>query len=314
MYRYLLRRLMTLALSLIVISILIFVVMRIIPGDPAQIILGTDADENSLAVLRDKLGLTGPIYVQYVRWVQGVLTGRLGESVRYREPISQLIVSRFAVTGPLAVMAMLFAVAAGIPAAVYSAYRKNKLGDYLLMMFSQVGLAVPAFWMGILLMLVFGVRLGWLPAGGFIPWSESFLGAVKSLLLPAVALGLICAASIARLGRSALLNVMAQDYIRTARSKGISERSVLYRHALRNALIPLGTVIGMQFASLLAGTIVIESVFYLPGLGRFAFMAIGMRDLPVVQDIVLFITALIVVTNFLVDVSYALLDPRIRLE
>jgi len=314
MHKFLLRRLFMLLISLFLISIMIFAVMRAIPGDPAQIILGTDATPEALEVLRERLHLNGPIYVQYAKWMGGVLTGNLGVSVRYEESIGRLIVSRLSVTAPLAVMAMIFAVSLGIPAAVFSATHRNRLGDYTVMTLSQIGLAVPAFWLGILLMLLFSVKLRWLPAGGFSPWSDGALKSLRSLLLPAFSLGVICAASIARLGRSALLNVLGQDYIRTAYSKGVSGRVVLYKHALRNAFIPLSTVIGMQFAALLAGTIVIESVFYLPGLGRFAFMAIGMRDLPVIQDIVLFIAALVVMMNFLVDVSYALLDPRIRLE
>jgi len=182
------------------------------------------------------------------------------------------------------------------------------------MLLSQVGLAVPAFWLGILLILVFAVRLGWLSSGGFVPWSESALGAVRSLFLPALALGAIRAAVVARLSRAAMLDVLHQDYLRTARGKGLSERVVLWKHALRNALLPVVTSVGMQFAALLAGTIIIENVFYLPGLGRFAFQAISQRDLPVVQDIVLLIAALVVGVNLLVDLGCALLDPRVRLE
>jgi len=311
---YVVRRLLALVASLVLISILIFVVLRVIPGDPAQIMLGTEADAETLAVLRTELGLDRPLPVQYGNWMWGLLTGNLGVSYRYRVGIAELIGSRLAVTAPLGLFAMLVAVVVGIPVGLYAATHRNRPGDYGVMVFSQIGLALPAFWFGILLMLVFAVRLHWFTAGGFSPWSKGFFPAIRSLVLPACALGVVRAAVIARLTRSALLEVLSQDYIRTARSKGLLERIVLYRHALRNALVPIITIIGMEFAALLAGTIIIENVFYLPGLGRFVFQAISQRDLLVVQDIVLLIAAMVVVMNLLVDLTYAALDPRIRLE
>jgi peptide/nickel transport system permease protein len=285
-----------LIVALVLISLLVFLAIRVVPGDPAQIMLGTEADPASLHALRERLGLNEPFYVQYGTWINGLLTGRLGESIRYGTPIGELIVSRFAVTGPLALLAIVIALGLGIPLGIFAATHRNRLGDYGVMAFAQLGLAVPAFWAGILLMLLFSVQLRWFPAGGFIPWSKSVGGALRSIFLPALSLGVIHAAVIARLTRSTLLEVMGEDYIRTARGKGLVERIVLYKHALRNALIPIITVLGLQFASLLGGTIVIENVFYLPGLGRLAYQAINTRDLPVVQDVVLLIT------------------PRIRLE
>jgi len=314
MLTYTIRRLISLAISLVLISLLIFTVMRIIPGDPAQMMLGTEAEPETLEILRDKLGLDEPLIVQYLSWARGVLTGNLGDSLRYNVPISALISSRLLVTAPLAGIAILLSILLGVPTGLYAGTHRNQMGDYGVMIFSQIGLAVPAFWFGILLMLIFAVQLHWFPAGGFIPWTRSVSGAFKSLILPAIALGIIRAAVIARLSRSALLEVLHQDYIRTARSKGLVEHIILYKHALRNALIPIITIVGMQFAALLAGTIIIENVFYLPGLGRLAFQAISQRDLPVVQDIVLLIAVMVVGMNLLVDLTYVLLDPRIRLE
>jgi len=314
MIAYVFRRLLSLIVSCFLISILVFVVMHAIPGDPAQIMLGTEADPATLSALRAQLGLDRPLYVQYGAWVSGILTGQLGQSLRYHVPISSLISSRLAVTVPLAFLAMLIAVVIGLPTGLYAATHRNGPGDYGVIALSQAGLSIPSFWLGILLMLVFSVRLRWLPAGGFVPWSESFGGAIQSLLLPAAALGLIRGAVVARLSRSSLLDVLGRDFVRTARGKGVSEWGVLWKHALRNALIPIVTVVGMQFATLLAGAIIIENVFYLPGLGRLAFQAIGQRDLPVVQDIVVLVAVLVVGMNLIVDLAYALLDPRIRLE
>ncbi len=314
MIAYLFRRLLSLIVSCFLISVLVFLVMHVIPGDPAQIMLGTEADPDTLSALRAQLGLDRPLHVQYGAWVRGILTGHLGQSLRYHVPISGLILSRLEVTVPLAFLAMLIAVVIGLPAGLYAATHRSGPGDYGVIAVSQVGLSIPSFWLGILLMLVFCTTLRWLPAGGFLPWSESILGALRSLLLPALALGLIRGAVVARLSRSSLLDVLGRDYIRTARGKGVREIAVLWKHALRNALIPIVTVIGMQFSTLLAGAIIIENVFYLPGLGRLLFQSIGQRDLPVVQDIVVLMAVLVVGMNLIIDLAYAMLDPRIRLE
>lgn len=314
MAAYLVRRFIGFLAALVLVSLLVFLAIRVIPGDTAQIILGTDADPSSLSALRERLGLNESLYVQYTTWIKNLLTGRLGESIRYGKPIGELIASRFAVTGPLALLAIVIALLLGIPLGIFAATHRNRLGDYGVMAFSQLGLAVPAFWAGILLMLLFSVKLRWFPAGGFIPWSKSVWGALRSIFLPSFSLGVIHAAVIVRLTRSTLLEVLGEDYIRTARGKGLVERIVLYKHALRNALIPIITLVGLQFASLLGGTIIIENVFYLPGLGRLAYQAISARDLPVVQDVVLLITVLVVGLSVLVDAAYVLLDPRIRLE
>jgi peptide/nickel transport system permease protein len=309
---YLLKRVIILLATLFLVSGAIFIVLRVIPGDPAQLILGIQATPETLHELRHKLGLDLPLPFQYTNWIGGLFRGDLGRSITYDIPITSLIVSRLQVTVPLAILSILLAVVFSIPLGVYAALHRNRPGDYGVMVFSQIGLAIPAFWAGILLILLFAVELRWFSAGGFKAWMESPWGALKSLLLPALSLGLIRAAVLARLTRSCMLEVMGEDYIRTARSKGLTEKIVVYKHAFRNALIPVVTIVGLQMGELLAGAIVIENVFNLPGLGRLVFLAIGQRDLPVVQGVSLLIAFLIVVVNFAVDVIYGVVDPRIR--
>ncbi len=314
MTAYLIKRLIVLILTLLLVSIVIFVVMRIIPGDPAQIILGLQATPEAVAALREQLGLDRPLIVQYVSWIGHLLRGDMGLSINYGVPIAGLVIQRLAVTGPLTLMAVLLSVVISIPMGIYASIHQNRPGDYGVMVFSQIGLAIPAFWAGLLLILLFAVHLHWFASGGFPGWSKSFWGSLKSLLLPAVALGLIRAAVLTRLTRSSLLEVLREDYVRTARSKGLKERAVIYKHAFRNAVIPVLTILGLQIGQLMAGAIIIEQVFFLPGLGRLVYLAINQRDLPVVQAVVLFIACVIVIVNFLVDLTYAFLDPRIRLE
>ncbi len=312
MASFILKRILIFLATLFLVSGAIFIVLHVIPGDPAQIILGIQATPENLQELRHKMGLDLPLAVQFGGWVLAVFRGDFGRSITYDLPISTLIGSCLQVTIPLAVLSILFAVVFSIPLGIYAALRHNKLGDYGVMVFSQIGLAVPAFWAGILLILLFAVTLHWFSAGGFKPWVESPWGALKSLLLPALSLGLIRAAVLARLVRSCMLEALGEDYIRTARAKGLTEKVVVYKHALRNVLIPVVTILGLQLGELLAGAIVIENVFHLPGLGRLIFLAIGQRDLPVVQGVSLLIAALIVTINFFIDVLYGVLDPRLR--
>ncbi len=314
MTTYLIKRLIILILTLLLVSIVIFVVMRIIPGDPAQIILGLQATPEAVTALREQLGLNRPLTVQYFSWIGELLRGNMGRSITYGVPITDLVIQRLAVTGPLTLIAVLLSVVVSIPLGIYASTHQNQPGDYGVMIFSQIGLAIPAFWAGLLLILLFAVHLHWFSSGGFPGWSKSFWGSIKSLLLPATALGFIRAAVLARLTRSSLLEVLREDYVRTARSKGLGERVVIYKHAFRNAVIPVLTILGLQIGQLMAGAIIIEQVFFLPGLGRLVYLAINQRDLPVVQAVVLFIASIIVIVNFLVDLMYVLLDPRIRLE
>lgn len=314
MLRYVLKRGFVFVTTLVLVSMTIFAVLMVIPGDPAQIILGIHATPETLALLRHKLGLDRPVLIQYLAYMKNLCRGDLGQSIVYDVPIRSLILSRLQVTLPLALLSMFFAVLLSIPLGIYSATHRNRLGDYGVMIFSQLGLAVPAFWAGILLILLFAVTLHWLPAGGFPFWAEDPLKALKSLLLPSLALGWVRAAVLTRMTRSSMLEILAEDYIRTARSKGLAETVITYKHAFRNAIIPVVTIIGLQAGDLLAGAVIIENVFQLPGVGRLVFEAIGQRDLPVVQSVVLSIATMIIAINFLTDMVYGLLDPRIRHE
>ncbi len=301
-------------ITLVLTSFIIFLVLMVIPGDPAQIILGIHATSESLHSLRKQLGLDQPIGIQYLNYMKGFFTGDLGRSITYDVPVTSLILQRLQVTLPLAILSILFAILLSIPSGIYASLHRNRPWDYGVRVLSQIGLAVPAFWAGILLILLFAVTLHWLPAGGFQSWKINPIGTLKSLLLPALSLGFVRAAVLARMTRSSMLEVLGEDFIRTARSKGLPKRMVVYKHAFRNAIIPVVTLIGLQIGDLLAGAIIIENVFHLPGLGRMVFEAIGQRDLPVIQGVVLLIAIVIVVINFLVDLAYRYLDPRIRYE
>lgn len=314
MTRYLIKKLITLLILLFLVSITVYSVLFVLPGDPAQIILGINATPETLANLRAELGLDKSFWAQYTDWMGNLLTGRGSWSINYDMPVYDLIISRLAVTGPLALLAMVFAVVISIPLGIYAARHQNRPGDVSVMFFTQLGLATPEFWLGILLILLFSVQWGLFSAGGFPGWSVDFWGSIKALLLPSFALGVIRASILTRLTRSSMLDVLGEDYVRTARAKGLKERTVIYVHALRNALIPVLTILGLQLGQLMAGAIIIENVFYLPGLGRLVFQAIGQRDLPVVREIVLFMAAAVVLVNFIVDLTYSSLDPRIRLE
>ena len=314
MPRYFLKKLITLLILLFLVSITVYSVLFVLPGDPAQIILGINATPETLANLRAELGLDKSFLAQYTDWMGNLLTGRGSWSINYDMPVYDLIISRLAVTGPLALLAMVFGIVISIPLGIYAARHQNRPGDVSVMFFTQLGLATPEFWLGILLILLFSVHWGVFAAGGFPGWSVDFWGSVKALLLPSFALGVIRASILTRLTRSSMLDVLREDYVRTARAKGLKERTVIYIHALRNALIPVLTILGLQLGQLMAGAIIIENVFYLPGLGRLVFQAIGQRDLPVVREIVLFMAAAVVLVNFIVDLTYSSLDPRIRME
>ncbi|CAB1068380.1 ABC transporter, permease protein 1 (cluster 5, nickel/peptides/opines) [Olavius algarvensis Delta 1 endosymbiont] len=314
MTRYLVKKLITLIVLLFLVSITVFSVLFVLPGDPAQIILGINATPEALANLRAELGLDKSFLDQYTNWIGNLLLGRSQQSINYKMPVYELIVDSLAVTGPMAFIAMLFALVISLPLGIYAARHQNQTGDVTVMFGTQLGLATPEFWFGILLTLLFSVQLGWFSAGGFPGWGKDFWGSVKALLLPSFALGVIRASILTRLTRSSMLEVLREDYVRTARAKGLRERTVIYVHALRNALVPILTIMGLQLGQLLAGAIIIENVFFLPGMGRLVFNAIGQRDLPVVRDIVLFMAAAVVVVNFIVDIAYAYIDPRIQHE
>ena len=316
MLPFLLRRLATFFATLAVASVVVFAVLELLPGNAAQVMLGDTATAESIAALNAKLGLDQPALTRYTRWLGGLLSGHTANSLSYDTPTAELIAERLRVSLPLAVMSMALTVALALAVGVYAAARHRRAGDVVVMALSQLGIAVPSFWFAILLILVFAVKLQWLSAGGFPGWSEDDGGGLwpglKALLLPALALALVQAAILARVTRSAVLDVMREDFVRTARAKGLTRRQALWRHVLRNAMIPVLTVAGLQFANLITGTIVVENVFVLPGIGRLVFQAISNRDLVVVRDVVMLLAAVVVLVNFAVDVAVALIDPRLR--
>ncbi|WP_299843279.1 ABC transporter permease [uncultured Paracoccus sp.] len=311
MLRYVIRRLIVLGVSLAVASALIFSVVELVPGDPASFMLGTGAQPETVAALRQQMGLDQPLPLRYAQWIGGILQGDFGQSFTYKTPIAGMIADRMQVSLPLALMALALSTLIAFPVGLYAAARRGRAGDAAVMGATQIGIALPNFWFAMLLVLLFAVKLQWLPAGGFSGWGDP-LAALRSLLLPAIALALPQAAILARVLRSALIETQEQDYIRTARAKGLTRGQTLRRHALRNALIPVLTILGMQFSFLLAGAIIIENVFYLPGLGRMIFQAITQRDLIVVQSAVLVLVFAVIAVTFLVDLAYAAVDPRLR--
>ncbi|TCD15002.1 ABC transporter permease [Oricola cellulosilytica] len=309
---YALRRLFLVSITLLVASIVVFAVLEIVPGDPARLMLGINATEDAVAALRLQMGLDKPLVTRYFSWIGGMLTGDFGRSYTYSVPVMELVRERMVVSLPLALLALILSTTIAIPVGIFSAARRGTSADAGVMAATQVGIAIPNFWFALLLVYLFAVTFRLVPAGGFPGWDAGLGPALASLVLPAIALALPQAAILSRVTRSALLDVMSEDYIRTARAKGLPANTVLWRHALRNALIPVLTILGLQFAFLLAGTIIIENVFYLPGLGRLVFQAITQRDLIVVESVVVLLVATVIVVNFLVDLAYGWADPRLR--
>ncbi|MHA6642058.1 ABC transporter permease [Mesorhizobium sp. A623] len=312
MTTYFLQRLAIALATLILASMVVFAVLEIIPGDPARLMLGMNASADQVEMLRNQMGLNAPILVRYLHWASGMLTLDFGTSYTYSVPVIDLVAERAVVSLPLALIALALAAAIALPVGLYSASRRGHAGDTVAMGAAQLGVAIPNFWFALLLIYLFAVWLRLVPAGGFPGWNAGIWPALKALFLPAIALALPQAAILARVARSALIEVLNEDYIRTARAKGMPRRTVLWRHALRNAMIPVLTIMGLQFAFLLAGTIIIENVFYLPGLGRLVFQAITQRDLIVVESVVMLLVATVIAVNLLVDLSYAIVDPRLR--
>lgn len=309
---FLLKRLGIGIVTLLLASIVVFAMLEVVPGDPARMMLGMNATEDAVQALREQMGLNQPLIMRYLSWLGGFLTGDLGRSYTYSVPVAQLVAERSAVSLPLALISLFLSTMIAIPIGLYAAAHRGKASDTVAMGASQLGVAIPNFWFALLLVYVFAIALRMLPAGGFPGWGAGAWPALKALILPAIALALPQAAILARVTRSALLDVLNEDYIRTARAKGLPKNTVLWRHALRNALIPVFTILGLQFSFLLAGTIIIENVFYLPGLGRLVFQAITQRDLIVVESVVMLLVATVIVVNLLVDLSYAVIDPRLR--
>ena len=312
MLRYTLKRLLSLAASLAVASVVIFLAIEVVPGDPAAYMLGTNAGADTVAALREQLGLDAPPPQRYAVWIGGMLTGDFGTSYTYRTPVSEIIAERLWISLPLALFALTLSTLIAIPAGILAASRRGSAADVSIMGVTQLGVAIPNFWFAMLMVLVFGINLRWFSAGGFPGWDAGLAASLKALVLPAVSLALPQAAILARVMRSALLDTLGEDFVRTARAKGLTKRQALRRHALRNAMIPVLTIIGLQFSFLLAGAIIIENVFFLPGLGRLVFQSISQRDLIVVESVVMLLVFAVVTVNFLVDIAYAAVDPRLR--
>ncbi len=312
MLAYVLKRLLSVVISLILASIVVFVLLEIVPGDPAAYMMGLNAEPEAVNALREQLGLNAPAIVRYFSWVGGLIQGDFGISYTYKVPVRELISDRLWVSLPLALFALLLSTLIAFPAGIIAAANRNRTTDFSIMGVTQLGIAIPNFWFAILLVFFFAIVLRWFSAGGFPGWDTGIVAALKSLTLPAIALALPQASILARVMRSSLLDTLSEDYVRTARAKGLSRRQALWRHAVRNALIPVVTIIGLQFSFLLAGAIIIENVFYLPGLGRLVFQGITQRDLITVKSVVMLLVFAVIVVTFLVDLAYAVVDPRLR--
>lgn len=312
MLAFAVRRFLTAIVSVWLASLVVFSAIVAIPGDPAEIILGLNSSQEARAALRTKLGLDVPAPRRYVAWLGGVLRGDFGESLNYQQPVAKLIGGRLKVSVPLSLGAALIATLLAIPLGILAAVRRGTFVDPLVVALSQLGAAIPGFWLGLIFILYFAVELRLFPAGGFTPFATDPAKWFKSLVLPMLALGLGQAAVMVRMTRAAMLEVLNQDFVRTARAKGLGRRSVVLKHALRNAMVTIITILGLSLTNVFIGSIVIEQVFALPGMGRLAITAIGTRDFPLLQGEILVYAATIVFLGFLVDLSYGLLDPRIR--
>jgi len=311
---YLVQRLAISAVTLVVISVIVFTGVRMIPGDPARVMGGTDADEAGLAEIRAKYGLNDRLPVQYLRWVGLALRGDLGESIRTRESVVSTVAKKLPITAELACLSILVALAIAIPAGIFSAVRRNTVWDLLANAVSLGGVSVPSFWLGIMLILFLSVRLHLLPASGFVSFFQDPLGNLQRMIMPAFVLGATLGAVLMRQTRNSMIDVLGADYIRTAYSKGLPGRAVIFRHAIRNGLIPVVTILGLQMGALMGGAVVTEQIFVVPGFGRLIVESVFTRDYPLVQGVVLITASAYVFINLLVDVSYSLLNPRIRVK
>lgn len=313
MTAYILRRLVMLVPVILVVGVVVFALVHLTPGDPAAVMLGDRATPEQIEQLRDQLGLNDPLPVQFVRWFGGVLQFDFGDSIFIGKPVTRALLDRVQPTLLLTLYAMLFQLAIGIPAGVISAVRSNSIVDRIVTVIAISGTAIPTFFLGILLILIFAVRLRWLPSGGYVPLTENPVQHAKAMLMPAFTLGFSSAGLLARLVRSSMLDVLREDYVRTAYAKGLPEKLVVIRHALRNALIPALTVIGSSVGALLGGAVVTETVFTIPGMGRLVVQSIARRDYPVIQGAVMAIAMTYVLVNLIVDLLYVYADPRVRL-
>lgn len=312
MLRPLLSRLGTALATLILGSLVLFTLLEVLPGDPAAVMLGLEARPDTLAAVRRELGLDGPAAARYLGWIWGMLHGDFGLSYTYRVPVADLIADRLSLTLPLALLAIALSTLIALPLGTLAAAKHGRAADTGVMIFAQLGVAVPNFWIGLLLILGFALTWPLFPVGSFPGWGQGLLPGLHALLLPALALALPQAAILTRVTRATVLEVLSEDYIRTARAKGLSDQRVLVRHALRAALVPIVTILGLQFSFLVAGAILVENIFALPGLGRLLYQAMNQRDLIVVKDVAMLLAAVVITVNLLVDLAYLWLDPRLR--
>ena len=312
MLDFIARRLIAIIPVLAVVAVFVFLMLRLTPGDPAAVIAGDNATSDQIAMIREKLGLTLPIWEQFGIWIADILRGNFGESFFFKKTVAELIAQRIEPTLALSICTLIFAVSVAVPIGVVAAYRQGTLFDRFVMGFSVVGFSVPGFVIGYCLIYVFAIELGWLPVQGYIRIGQDFGGFIIRMILPSITLSVGFIALIARITRASVLEVLNEDYIRTARAKGLSNRVVLMRHALRNAAVPILTVIGLGIAILIGGAVVTESVFGLPGLGRLTVEAVLSRDFPTIQTVILLFSVVYVVVNLLIDISYTIFDPRIR--
>ncbi len=314
MLEFLIRRAAISVVTLVVISLIVFTGVRMIPGDPARVMAGAEADAAGIEEIRAKYGLNDPIPVQYLRWAALALQGDLGRSIRTRDPVLKTVAQKLPITVELACLSVLLAIAIAIPAGVLAAVRRNTAWDVVASAASLGGVSIPNFWLGIMLILFFSVRLGWLPASGFVPVWEDPLANLRRMLMPAFVLGTALAAVLMRQTRNSMIEVLSADYIRTARAKGLAGWVVVFRHAIRNGLIPVVTILGLQMGALMSGAVVTEQIFVVPGFGRLVVEAVFTRDYPLVQGVVLITASSYVLINLAVDASYSLLNPRIRIK
>lgn len=314
MGKYIIRRLFDLLPTVFVVAVIVFVITRLIPGNPAAVMLGPTASVEDIANLTAKLGLDQPLYKQFIDYLFGLLQGDFGTSLSYNQPVTQLILERFPNTVILALAALIIALLIGIPAGMISAARQNSPLDYSVMLVSLLGVSMPIFWLGVMLVLFFSVNLGWFPATGMGSLDDGWISYIKHLVLPSITLATIPMATFARITRSSMLEVISQEYIKTARAKGVAEFWVISKHVLKNALTPILTVLGMQISMLLGGAVLTETIFSWPGMGRLIVDAIDKRDFVVVQGTVLFIAIIFVLVNLLVDILYKVVNPRVNYD
>lgn len=312
--KYLVKKILILLLTLLLVSVITFFAFHVVPGDPAMMLLGTEASEERLDALREELGTNKPLLEQYTDWMQGIFTGDLGNSIKYKQPVQDLLADRIPVTLLLGVMVAFLTIVIGIPLGVYAAYKKNSWLNPFFNVITMVGISIPGFFLSILVIWIFGLMLGWFAPGVYVSYTESLRGFFQFMIFPAVSIALPEIAILAKYVRASVITELDADYVRTARSKGSKDSSILYKHVLKNAIVGIIPLIGMMIGNIFGGSIIVEQVFGVPGIGRLLISSVTSRDFPLTQILVLYIAVIVVVTNFLVDIVLQVIDPRIRIQ